>query len=297
MRKLETGRDGETVVVGFDSAWTDKPLAPGAICAIRSRSNGLWHMQEPQLASFSGALTMIQDEARAVDRCLVAIDQPTIVPNLSGSRPVDKVSGSLVSFVGGGVQPANRSKIGMFDDGAPIWRFLSQLGAVDDPEQARASDTGLFLMEVFPALALPSLDPSFHGRLAGARYNPARRSSYRAVDWHRVIGAAARVGARLQIEGVAAWCGRHQSIGIPRKADQDLLDAVLCALIGVFWLSEERTNSIIIGDAANGYMVAPATAEVRARLTRAAAARLVPVDGVVPLAQLAGSSLPPQFPM
>jgi predicted RNase H-like nuclease len=49
------------------------------------------------------------------DVCVVTIDQPTMVPNPGGMRPVDKVAASLISWLGGGVQPANRSKKGMFD--------------------------------------------------------------------------------------------------------------------------------------------------------------------------------------
>jgi predicted RNase H-like nuclease len=75
------------------------------------------------LASFSEAEAIIRAETLEVGKSLIALDQPTIVPNLSGSRPVDKVAGALISWVGGGVQPANRSKLGMFDDAAPIWRF------------------------------------------------------------------------------------------------------------------------------------------------------------------------------
>jgi hypothetical protein len=74
---------------------------------------------------------------------VVALDQPTIVPNVSGSRPVDKVAGSLVSWIGGGVQPANRSKAGMFDDAAPIWRFLEHLSAIENPPAARDAIAGL----------------------------------------------------------------------------------------------------------------------------------------------------------
>jgi predicted RNase H-like nuclease len=35
-------------------------------------------------------------------------------------RPVDKVAASLISGPGGGVQPSNRSKKGMFDDAAQL---------------------------------------------------------------------------------------------------------------------------------------------------------------------------------
>jgi predicted RNase H-like nuclease len=146
-----------TSIVGFDSAWTDKVRAPGAICAIHQggREDGYASFIAPRLASFAQGLEFIAEQRSHAARVVVALDQPTIVPNTTGSRPVDKVAGSLVSWIGGGVQPANRSKAGMFDDAAPLWSFLSALGAREDPEAARVAVEGLHLIEVFPALACP----------------------------------------------------------------------------------------------------------------------------------------------
>jgi predicted RNase H-like nuclease len=86
---------------------------------------------------------------------------------------------------GWGVQPADQGPP-MFPPDAPIWRFLGKLDAMDDPEQARKADQGFYLMEVFPALALPSIEPIFFGRLKGPRYNPARRKTFRPKDSARV---------------------------------------------------------------------------------------------------------------
>jgi len=45
--------------------------------------------------------------------------------------------------MGGGVQPANRTKRGIFDDDAPFWRFKASLGAQEDPELSRTTEGGL----------------------------------------------------------------------------------------------------------------------------------------------------------
>lgn len=67
--------------------------------------------------------------------------------------------------MGGGVQPANRGKIGMFCEVSPIWPFLAALAAKQDPLAARLALIGRHLIEVFPALALPSLEPAFSAGL------------------------------------------------------------------------------------------------------------------------------------
>jgi predicted RNase H-like nuclease len=53
----------------------------------------------------------------------------------------------------------------MFCDNSPVWIFLSSLGAVEDPEAARTADGGLYIIEVFPAIALASVGNEFFGRL------------------------------------------------------------------------------------------------------------------------------------
>lgn len=58
-------------VVGFDSAWTDKPNALGAICVIRSDRNGRVTFLEPQLASFAQAIAVVEEERSQSPLCLV----------------------------------------------------------------------------------------------------------------------------------------------------------------------------------------------------------------------------------
>ena len=191
--------------VGFDSAWTDKPKAPGAICSVPYEDGRFIRFEAPRLASFAKALDFIRS-VHGPGPTLVAIDQPTIVPNATGMRPVDRIAASLVSWLGGGVQPANRGKMGMFDDAAPIWRFLANLNGIEDPERARTAKEGLFYFEVFPALALASIGETFFGRLAGPRYNPTRKKTFRSEHWHGVVRAVAADARRIDCVPLTQWC-------------------------------------------------------------------------------------------
>ncbi|HEV7252020.1 MAG TPA: DUF429 domain-containing protein [Mesorhizobium sp.] len=251
-----------TSIIGFDSAWTDHPKKPGAVCAIRIDAEGHRSFIEPQLASFEQALSFIEQEWSLSARCLVALDQPTIVPNMTGMRPVDRIAASFISWLGGGVQPANRSKMGMFDDAAPIWHFKDRLGATEDPELARNAERGTFLIEVFPALALPSLEPAFCGRLHSPRYNPERRT-FRLTDWHAVTAALVRLARDEQIVGMEDWALAAHALTTPRKPDQDRLDATICALVGYFWLFGDPEHTMMLGDLQNGYMITPVSIAAR----------------------------------
>lgn len=268
--------------IGFDSAWTDNPKARGAICAVGIEDGKPARFDAPQLVTFDQAHAFIRNVRSENGNTLIALDQPTVVPNLAGMRPVERTAASLVSWLGGGVQPSNRGKLGMFCNASPIWRFLTALGAAEDPEQARVATEGLYLIEVFPALALASLGTGFFGRRGGPRYNPDRRKTFRAADWVRVAEAATQESYALGCEELARWCGDAGMIAKVRKADQDMMDAALCVLIALHWRLRPRGESLILGDLSTGYMVLPASPAVRKYLIAPARKCSVAMDGVVP---------------
>ncbi len=268
--------------IGFDSAWTDNLKAPGAICALQLENLRPIRFHPPRLASFGQALPFVRDVESSDGLTLIALDQSTIVPNLTGMRSVERAAASLISWLGGGVQPSNRGRLGMFCDASPLWSFLQALNARQDPERARSAASGLFLMEVFPALALASFSTDFFGRLAAPRYNPARPGTFRLQDWRAVAAVASGAFRALEFTEPARWCDGAREIARPRKADQDRLDAMLCLLIALHWRLRPREESLMLGDLTNGYMIVPASPAVRQRLRSAARKLAVPIDGVLP---------------
>jgi restriction system protein len=273
--------DHSTAFVGFDSAWADNPKSPGAICAV-SREGGKWiRFKPPEFASFEQASDFVQSLKNEYALIIVAIDQPTIVPNLTGGRPVDRVAGRLIGWLGGGVVLANRSIKGMFDDDAPIWRFLTGIGCIQNPETARSASSGLFVTEVFPALALVSRDDAFFGRLEIPRYNP-KLKTFQIEHWRRVVDTAKNWATGLALSKLADWYNPMRAIEKPRKGDQDRLDSTICMLVAITWLLAARQLSAMLGDLTNGYMITPVNAAVRARLADAAVKVRVPIDGEIP---------------
>jgi predicted RNase H-like nuclease len=263
--------------IGFDSAWTSGNK--GAICSVTFKGPTPPEVQLPKMVSFDEAVCFIRERHQG-GITLIALDQPTVVPNQTGMRPVDRVAGYLLGWLGGAAQPANRSRIGMFDDGSPIWRFVAQLDAKEHPEEARTAVTGLYLVEVFPALSLAALDQAFFGRLRQPKYNPDRRTF--SIDaWRRVSSTTAQELGRFGCHQLTEFCHGLGSKPRPRKADQDMLDSVLCVLIAMRWRMRPRSYSVLLGDLTAGYMVVPATTLVRERLSAGARRLSVKVDGLL----------------
>lgn len=266
--------------VGFDSAWADN--SPGGIACATFEEGRPRVFPGPKLVHFGEAARVIERLQGECDYVLVAIDQPTLVPNETGMRPVERVAASLISRLGGGVQPASRGKDKLFGSEAPVWRFLARIGARENPPAARKATRGLHLMEVFPALALPAMEPRILERGHAARYNPQNRKRFCLSDWKMVASAVERHARDADLAPLSRWAGKMAELAAPGKGDQDLLDAAICLFIALHWRQAPRYSSAVVGDSRTGYVVTPVSSASRDILKRAADKKQVQIDGPWP---------------
>jgi len=274
MRKNNTLKN--TIIYGFDSAWTDNPRKPGAICAVAYDADGKSRFYEPEMATFSKAEEFISekeyrkknDTGKPYQLSMIALDQSLIVNNATGMRPVDKTAGAAVGWAGGGVQPSNKSRKRMFDENARIWKFLSNQEAILDANLAKKNLSGRYIIEVFPALALLGLNQNFFRRNGSPRYNPANQN-FNIEDWQSVCNLIAKKSNDLELNQLSKWADDAGKIDVPRKKHQDMLDSAICALIGMIWIACEDSCSMMIGNMETGYIVTPVIEEMRIRLEEA----------------------------
>src|SRR5688500_1130669 len=100
-----------TLLVGFDSAWTSHNS--GALVGVLRLDDGTFlELGPPRIVDFreaEGVILMWQAEY-VPTATIVLLDQPTIVKNAAGQRPVENLVGSPVSLRYGGMQPANTAR-------------------------------------------------------------------------------------------------------------------------------------------------------------------------------------------
>src|SRR5437773_10623265 len=180
-----------TLLVGFDSAWT--PTNSGALVGGLHFDDGTFRdLGVPRIVDYREAEGAIQKwQAELVPTAtIVLLDQPTVVKNAAGQRPVENIVGSPVSLRYGGMQPANTARLDMFGKEAPVWPFLNQFGGPADP-MAPVAETRVF--ETYPVLTMIALgwtlqDTPATGRLP--KYNPQRKKTFSISDWQYVCGLA-----------------------------------------------------------------------------------------------------------
>lgn len=244
------------LLVGFDSAWTRENR--GAIIWVLRENDGTFReLEKPRLANFteaSDAVSEWQNKTRP-SATIVLIDQPTIVTNAAGQRPVENIVASPVSLCYGGMQPANTSRSGMFGAEAPIWQFLEKFGGASDPFCPTADEQ---VFETYPVLSLIALgwvlpDKRKAGRLP--KYNPVRKTTFSIDDWRHICDRLSEEIAARQLSSLGAWISEVKAKNSPRKIDQDGLDACICLIVAMH-LAESK-DCLMVGNTDTGYIVVP----------------------------------------
>ena len=254
--------------IGFDSAWAGK--APGAVCFAVFDGKRLVDCGMPEPASFARARELVEQCRSDAAYTLVAVDQPTMVPNATGMRPVERV----VSSVKRGVQPANLRRP-LFDGSAPIWEFLDELGPCEDPRRAQSAETGLHLIEAFPGLALPGLLAGPCQLPLALHYNPAKRSAFDLEHWRMVVEGIMANAKLLSLTPLVGWAAKLLDEPAPTKFQQDCLDALICLIVALKW-RRQHADMEVIGDW-RGHMVTPLSKTGRAKVVDSATKLNVPI--------------------
>jgi predicted RNase H-like nuclease len=253
-----------TLLVGFDSAWT--ATNSGALVGTVRFSDGTFHgLGAPQIVDYREAeLVILKWQADQVPTAtIVLLDQPTIVKNAAGQRPVENIVGSPVGLRYGGMQPANTARE-TFGKKAAVWPFLTRFGGPADPIEPIA-DTRVF--ETYPVLAMIALgwvlpDSRATGRLP--KYNPERGKTFSIRDWQYLCGRLSSAFRDRGLTEIVRWIEGAGLKTSPRKSDQDCLDACLCLLVALYLA--ERKDCLMVGNRQTGYIVVPYGVGLRAEL-------------------------------
>lgn len=232
--------------VGLDLAWGEKNQTGVAAVDADGR---LLHV---------GAA---QDDANIIDaiapftagECLVAFDAPLIVNNQTGHRPAEAAFNRDFAKFDAGARPAFAEKPELKHPRA------ARLAAALDLDMDPASGASRRAIEVYPhpaTVVLFELDKTL--KYKRGPFGDRQRDLLKLMT---LIEGLDDATPRLRANRSVAWVELRKRVEAARKPvqldrDEDPVDAVLCAYVGLYWY--HRPDEVTIyGDFETGYIVTP----------------------------------------
>lgn len=239
------------LIIGVDLAWGE--TKSDGVCFIRTAGRG--SSLRAAVAGFAypqGDDTLsacIAAELRPHESALAAIDAPIVCPNLIGARPVDRFTHTLFHREHAACHPANLTKCPR--PPRVLTRLRTDLGFTagwaTGPGAPRRQAA-----EVYPHPAMVRLFEL--SRIIKYKKGPVaerRREFVRLQSLIRAFCAAGLPQLDLGPESgewlTAPWA----------KPVEDRVDALFCALIGLWHIRHAGRRSEVIGDAETGFILLP----------------------------------------
>ena len=232
--------------VGLDLAWGEKNQTGVAVVDADGRLLYVGAAQDD--ASIEVAI-----EPYVSEDCLLAIDAPLIVRNPSGFRPCETALNRDFQRFEAGAHPANTENPAFRNPrGARIATALTLDMDPGSSSQRRA-------IEVYPhpaSVVLFELDKTLKYKRGLVE---TRRSEL--LKLMTLIEGLDKASPRLRVNHNVSWVELRRRIEAATKLaqldrDEDPVDAVLCAYVGLYWYHRPE-DVTIYGDFATGYIVTP----------------------------------------
>jgi predicted RNase H-like nuclease len=232
--------------VGLDLAWGEKNHSGVAVIdsACRLLHVGAAHDD----ADIEAALAPYTE-----GDCLVAIDAPLIVNNPTGYRDCETALNRDFHRFEAGARPAFADKPEFKNPRAA--RIATSLGLDMDP----ASDANRRAIEVYPhpaTVVLFELDKTL--KYKRGAFDDRQRA---LLELMTQIEGLDKATPRLRVNHNVAWVELRKRVEAATRpsqldTDEDPVDAVICAYVGLFWYHRPE-DVTIYGDYENGYIVTP----------------------------------------
>ena len=237
--------------IGIDLGWKSQP---SGLCCLELVDGNLNLLDLDRLEAISEVLFWLDNYVQPQDSAIVAVDAPTIIPNLTGSRLPDKLTHKYFGRYHAGCYPANLG-LAFADRTVGFGLELENRGFSHAPE-ITPQKLGRYQIEVFPHPAIVEL---FNLPLI-LKYKKGRILERRLelIKLHRyIVDVLPTFKPALNLSSHPVLFAEIPTTGQALKALEDKLDSIICAYVGAYWWYWGKERNIVLGDRANGYVVIP----------------------------------------
>jgi predicted RNase H-like nuclease len=236
--------------IGIDLGWKSQP---SGLCCLEWVSGELHLLDLAQIEMVADVLAWL-DNCVQEDNAIAAVDAPTIIPNLTGSRLPDKLTHKYFGRYHAGCYPANLG-LGFAERTVNFGLELENRGFNHAPE-ITPRYLGRYQIEVFPHPAivelfnLPLILKYKKGRLLERRLELIKLYKY-------IVEVLPTFTPALNLNFHPELFAEIPTTGKALKVLEDKLDSLICAYVGAYWWYWGKEKNVVLGDRANGYIVIP----------------------------------------
>jgi predicted RNase H-like nuclease len=247
----------EATFIGIDLAWRGRNPSGGCVLTGDRRRARLVNV-DASLASCSAVLTYIDNHAAA--STYVAIDAPLIIRNETGQRPCETLIGKRY---GARHASCHSSNLLLYPNalGVDLASQLISRGYKHALDGTRTENERVIL-EVYPHPALLEL----FGLRTIIKYKntkvAVRRSGQQEVQ-RRLSGLSHSIPPLEPTPELSQYLGvdTNSLRGSDLKANEDGLDAIVCAYIAYYFWFWGSTRTHMFGDLDSGYIIVPKSSQ------------------------------------
>ncbi len=249
------------LLAGIDLAWGEKNS--DGVCLIRLSGRRARILGYAYPRGDAALVAALAPHLRADEPAFAAIDAPIVCPNLTGTRPVDRITHTLFHREHAACHPANLAKCPR--PPRVLARLAADLGfsagwrvpPIKNQKSKNKNSAPRFAAEVYPHPAMVRLFRL--PRIIKYKKGPvsARREEFRRLQSFLTALLAAEfpflaLDAETPALLAAPWT----------KPVEDRTDALFCALIALWHVHHAGRRSEVIGDLATGFILLPADLRV-----------------------------------
>ncbi|MBM4169762.1 MAG: DUF429 domain-containing protein [Ignavibacteria bacterium] len=232
------------LIVGIDLAWGDKKR--DGVCLVRATRRSAKVVGYDYPLGDHELLDLLRKRVGRTGNTLITVDAPIVCPNRTGTRPVDRLTHRMFHREHAACHPANSTKC---PRPPRIRRKLKNLGFEAGWELNSHSRV---VAEVYPHPAmvrmfrLPRIVKYKKGTVE------ERRKEFRRLQ-SLMRGCLDEMFPELELDQES----RHYLCAPWTKTIEDHLDALFCALIGLWHWKHRGKRSEVIGNARTGFILLP----------------------------------------
>ncbi len=239
--------------LGIDLGWSSG--ASGLCCLVWS--NGSLHLLDLSLKQpITDIHKWVDKWASSTEPAMIAVDAPTLIPNLTGMRLPDKLTHQYFHQYHAGCYPANLGR--PFAQRTVEFGLSLEARGFTHAPVIVPKELGRFQIEVFPHPAIVHLFGLTRilkykkGTLAERRLELIKLRQY-------ILDILPTLEPTLNLS--ASSLPEIPTTGTALKAVEDQLDSLICGYVAAHWWYWGIERNWVLGDATTGYIVVPAPAK------------------------------------